>query len=98
MRQIATIRQRWIAAATRGILVGLVLSIVFLGGVLIGGWLPADAQEQSAAEFGLLAQVELLLDNHYLRDVPATNEMEYAAIRGYMSALDDPYTYFIDPP
>ncbi len=42
--------------------------------------------------------MEQLLQQHYLRDLPPAREMEYAAIRGYLGALNDPFTFFIDPP
>ncbi len=32
------------------------------------------------------------------RDVPDATQEEYSVIRGYLSALGDPNTYFIDPP
>lgn len=98
MKQNAVLRRRWIEAVVRGVLLGLVLSVVFLAGFLLGDRLPAGAQDRQKTSFNLLAEVRDLLKNHYLRDLPGANEMEYAAIRGYLGALEDPYTFFIDPP
>lgn len=98
MKQNANLRRRWLEAVVRGVLLGLVLSVVFLVGFLLGERLPAGAQDSQKASFNLLVEVRDLLKNHYLRDLPNTTEMEYAAIRGFLGALEDPYTFFIDPP
>lgn len=98
MAQTTQTRQRWGDAVLRGILAGLVLSIAFLAGVIVGDRLPADAQEHRATDFSLLNEVEALVDDHYLRDLPAPKDLEYGAVRGYLETLDDPYTFFIDPP
>lgn len=98
MKQNTILRRRWIEAVVRGVLLGLVLSIVFLAGFLLGDRLPADAQSGQKASFNLLAEVRDLLKNHFLRDLPNATDMEYAAIRGYLGSLEDPYTFFIDPP
>jgi carboxyl-terminal processing protease len=45
-----------------------------------------------------LGEVKSLVDANYLHDLPAEKDMEYAAVRGYLGALNDPYTFFIDPP
>lgn len=98
MKQNAILRRRWIEAVVRGVLLGLVLSAVFLAGFFLGERLPADAQGRQKTSFSLLAEVRDLLKNHYLRDLPNATEMEYAAIRGFLGSLEDPYTFFIDPP
>lgn len=86
-------------AAVRGILTGLVISGVFLAGFLLRGEVPAAADEEGdKPEFPLLVEVKELLEDNYLRPLPEERVMEYAAIRGYLSELNDPYTFFIDPP
>jgi carboxyl-terminal processing protease len=42
--------------------------------------------------------VQTLLNQFYLREQPSPQEREYAAIRGMLTTLGDPYTFFIDPP
>jgi carboxyl-terminal processing protease len=85
-------------AVARGMLIGIVLSAAFLAGFVVRGWDSATAQEKPGEQFALLDEVQSLLITHYLRDMPDEKEMEYAAIRGYLGALNDPYTFFIDPP
>jgi len=79
-------------------LIGVLLGAVFLAGFVLRGHVPATAQEKTDPDFPLLGEVENLLEVHYLRPLPADKEMEYAAIRGYLGGLEDPYTFFIDPP
>ncbi len=94
-----TFRYRLFEAVARGALVGLLMGVAFLAGFLVRGQGSAVAQEEDGKEhFGLLAEVQNLVQDNYLREVPPENEMEYAAIRGYLGQLNDPYTFFIDPP
>ncbi len=75
----------------------LVISLAFGAGWLVRGDEQSTATAQSG-EFNLLAETEGLLNEHYYAELPPTTDMEYAAIRGYLGALNDPYTFFIDPP
>ena len=99
MERSQSAKKRLAEAITRGIVNGLLLSVVFLAGFVIRGHVPVTAQEEPAAEsFPLLAEVTHFLNTYYLRDLPSDQEMEYAAIRGYLGNLKDPYTFFVDPP
>lgn len=90
-------RLAWTAA--RGMLAGLVLGGVFVAGFLLRTWMPVAANADEDLEvFPLLAQVKGLLETNYLRPLPDDQALEYAAVRGYLSELKDPYTFFIDPP
>lgn len=91
-------QRRFIEAVVRGLLIGVVLGAVFLAGFVLRGRVPATAQEKNTGDFALLSEVESLVNTHYLRDLPPEKELEYAAIRGYLGGLNDPYTFFIDPP
>jgi carboxyl-terminal processing protease len=91
-------KQRVTGAIFRGLLVGTVLSAVFAAGFLIRGQVPATAQEKTDQPFTLLAEVKALIESNYLRELPAASNLEYGAIRGYLGELDDPYTFFNDPP
>jgi carboxyl-terminal processing protease len=64
------------------------------------GWTmrSGPAAKAQIDNFALLDEVQDLLAEHYVRELPPATELEYAAIRGYLSALNDPFTFFIDPP
>lgn len=98
MKHPASFRRRLANALARGALLGALLGTAFFAGFVLRDRVPATAQERSAAPFGLLEEVEHLLEQNYLRVLPPHAEMEYAAIRGYLGALSDPFTFFIDPP
>lgn len=102
MRATPPHQNGWRLAVVRGVLLGLVLIVVFLAGfyfrealaVISPGLALADPPEK----YMILSEVHALLDAHYLRDLPDPAVLEYAAIRGMLGALNDPYTFFIDPP
>src|SRR5690606_34459354 len=92
-------KSRLIQAAVRGMLTGVVLSGMFLAGFLLRGQVPvaADAGGESGALW-LLVEVTALLETNYWRQLLEDREMESAALRGFHSDLNDPYTFFFDPP
>jgi len=98
MKHPASFRRRLADALARGALLGALLGMAFFAGFVLRDRVPATAQERDAAQFSLLEEVEHLLEQNYLRELPPRAEMEYAAIRGYLGALNDPFTFFIDPP
>lgn len=91
-------KQRIVHSVARGIITGIVLGTVFLAGFVIRGQMPVTAQEVVDSHFPLLEEVKNLLHDNYLREIPPDKNLEYAAIRGYLGELNDPYTFFIDPP
>jgi len=98
MKRPLTYRNRLVAALLRGALLGAVFGLTFFAGFIVRDRLSEAPSGEASAHFALLAEVEHLLQQHYLRDLPPAREMEYAAIRGYLGALQDPFTFFIDPP
>lgn len=98
MRPNTSSRQQITHALMRGALTGIALGTAFLAGFIIRGRGSVTAQEENSRLFPLLVEVNNLIETHYLREVPEAPQMEYAAIRGYLAELDDPYTFFIDPP
>jgi carboxyl-terminal processing protease len=98
-----------VLALLRGALVAVVLAFTFLAGfwlrgapqTLAAGISPVNdsaALSQETKQYVLLAQTQALLDQHFVRALPAGSELEYGAIRGMLLALNDKYTFFIDPP
>lgn len=92
---------------SRGVLLGLVLGIAFAGGYLFHDITVDETVESAAAQadpvlqpepFTLLQEVHGLVQDNFYREPPERTELEYAAIRGYLGALNDPYSFFNDPP
>lgn len=84
-----------------GGLIGLILAVTFLAGFfgrdafeLTGR---VSAQENTGG-YALLDEVQSLIDAHFVRPQPDFTTREYAAIRGMLSSLGDPFTFFIEPP
>jgi len=98
MKRRPGVRSKLLQAIWRGIALGILLGAMFTIGYLFRDWIPATAQHAPAQDFEILKEVDRLLRQHYLRELPLEREMEYAAIRGYLGALKDPFTFFIDPP
>jgi carboxyl-terminal processing protease len=91
-----------VKAALRGILIGFALAVVFMAGFLFRGTMPLVAagatQNSEVGSYPLLTEAQKLLNDHYLRTQPDQRQLEYGAIRGLISSLQDKYTFFIDPP
>jgi carboxyl-terminal processing protease len=87
-----------------GVLIGLSAALIFVAGFFFRDVIhltfpTAFASGLSAEEsYPLLDEVQMLLDQHYLREQPDLNKRQHAAIRGVMSILEDRYTFFVDPP
>src|SRR5919109_4710686 len=83
---------------------GLVLSLAFGAGYAVRA-LSEGAPTSAAALFGtaaserypLLAEVRRLVEAHYIGPLPEEQALEYGAIRGFVAALEDPYTVFVEP-
>src|SRR5437016_6264407 len=107
MRTTVQSRTGITAALARGGVIGLVLSGVFIAGFLFRGVLPpsitttlAHVQDVPSVvgQYPLLTEVQTRLNENYLRPQPDQKQLEYAAIRGLVGALNDKYTFFVDPP
>ncbi len=90
------------AVILRGVAAGGLLLAAFLAGFFTRGEYPllttAPVMANPPRQFSLLPEVQHLLEEYYLRELPPAQEMEYAAIRGMLGTLHDPYTFFVDPP
>jgi len=85
-----------------GIIAGLSLALAFAFGFFVrdmliipGGIVRASTGMES---YPLLDEVQVLLDQIYLREQPDATLRQYAAIRGVLGTLNDPNTFFIEPP
>jgi carboxyl-terminal processing protease len=58
-------------------------------------WLPPGLV--STDTHPLLAQVRQLLNDHYIAPLPDAQKLEYGAAAGYVAAVGDPYTRFVEP-
>lgn len=84
-----------------GALIGLGAGVIFAVGFLFRGIVDDQAvlyPEGDAAGYPLLDEVQLLLNQHFLRTQPDAKEREYAAIQGLLTSLNDRYTFFVAPP
>ncbi len=82
-----------------GIGIGILLALVFSAGFLVRDLVPLPPVVAASGDgYPLLDEVQGLIDRHFVREQPPITEREYAAIRGMLSALNDRFTFFIDPP
>lgn len=88
-----------------------VVVILLLGAVFAAGFFtrdmtdsntmrPVNAQEDNppADDFALLEEVDRLVRDNYYAELPAGSSLVYGAIRGYLNSLQDPYSFFNEPP
>ncbi|MGF1505996.1 MAG: S41 family peptidase [Anaerolineae bacterium] len=81
-------------AVMRGAVLGIALGAAFVAGYVVNEGL---GQRQQPTSYALLQEAEQLLDAHYLRDLPATEDRIHGAVGGMVSAVEDPYTVFVEP-
>lgn len=82
-----------------GVLAGIVIAVIFTAGFFARDLVPLPAAfEAQGQDFPLLSEVITLIDRTYLHMRPDPVNAQYAAIRGYLSGLGDPATFFIPPP
>ncbi len=81
-----------------GALIGLGIGVAFAAGFFIRGLTDPIKAQAAENNYGLLNEVQTLVDQHYLRQQPDEQQREYGAIRGMIATLNDKYTFFVDPP
>ncbi|MEM9953608.1 MAG: S41 family peptidase [Chloroflexota bacterium] len=85
-----------------GATLGVLLAGVFVLGFYVRGLFPDPVHIQTVpieeAGYPLIDEVQGLIDQIYLREQPDYISRQYGAIRGMLSTLEDPNTFFIDPP
>lgn len=58
---------------------------------------PLPGLAEAEGEYPLLAEVAALVKTHYNGQLPESKTLEHGAVRGYVGAIGDPYTVFIEP-
>jgi len=85
-----------------GTLGGIVLASTFIMGFVVRGYFPEPVQGVTVAldesGYPLVDEVQGILDRIYLREQPDYVTRQYGAVRGLLTTLDDPNTFFIEPP
>lgn len=89
-----------IKSIATGALIGIGIAAIFVAGFVTRDLLGITVfpQTQSETTFSLIGEVQELVNQYYLRQIPSQQEAVYAAVRGLLSGLNDPNTYFIPPP
>lgn len=85
-----------------GITVALVLVATFVLGFFVRDLITVSSVNalvfQGGGGYELIDEVQSLLDDVYLREQPTYTVRQYGAVRGMLQTLEDPNTFFIDPP
>jgi hypothetical protein len=84
-----------------GLLCGMGIALIFTAGFffreIVGLPMRVSASASAEESYPLLDEVQGLLNRHYVRQQPDFIARQYAAVRGMLASLEDPYTFFIDP-
>lgn len=84
-----------------GALAGATLAIIFAAGFFLRDLMdirPVLGMGNDDESYPLLDEVDHLLERHYLRPLPEYTMRQYEAVRGMLKTLNDPNTFFIEPP
>ncbi len=74
----------------------LIIGIAFAAGFLTSDWQLVSLPSQK--EFPILDEAYSLLQKNAVFDLPAKKALEYGMIKGMLTAVNDPYTVFVEPP
>ncbi len=67
------------------------------GNVPAPGFTPPPSPAEAPSNFNVFWEAYRILEEHFYGDVPQGSDLTYAALRGLIKALDDPFTSFLDP-
>lgn len=84
-----------------GALAGVTLAVIFAAGFFLRDLMdirPVLGMGYDDQSYPLLDEVDRLLEHHYLRPLPEYTSRQYEAVRGMLRTLNDPNTFFIEPP
>jgi carboxyl-terminal processing protease len=75
------------------------LATVALSAAFAAGYLTHErVNPGGGSAYPVLRQVQALVRDNYLGDLPAPAALEYGAAHGLVGAVGDPYTRFVEPP
>lgn len=84
-----------------GVALGLGVGIIFAAGFFFRDAMslisPAFISPANT-NYPLLNEVQALVGRQFLREQPSYEQSQYGVIRGFLMSLNDPYTFFIEPP
>lgn len=58
---------------------------------------PISFTSENGNDFDLFWEAWGHIENNFLGEIPTSKELTYGAIKGAVSLLDDPYTFFVEP-
>jgi len=106
-------QSRWLGVALRALLLAWVSLVVVTGAYTVGfaaQWLGSGTgtlgevpqivlhpTAEEPPEFRVFWEAWEHVEGEFYGDLPAERDISYGAIRGMLQAVDDPYTYFIEP-
>lgn len=79
-----------------GFLQFLIVGIAFLGGFLVHRYWYADG-DNPGSNFPVLLQAYTLLKDNLVFPLPDASNLEHGMIRGMLTAVNEPYTVFVEP-
>ncbi len=79
----------------QGLGVGILTAAAFVAGFLYHRYV--FAPPASHTSFALLSEVDALLEQYYLYDLPDEATRIHGAASGLVASLQDPYTFFVEP-
>jgi carboxyl-terminal processing protease len=88
-------RRQFIRALSQGAGLGVLLSLAFGAGYFFKDYSPL--RQTSEISLDLINEVDGILSEHYLYDLPSESVQIHGAAAGLVSSLAEPYTYFVDP-
>lgn len=101
MQQNKQTQRKVVQSVLLGVGWGIVMAVTFMAGFVardMFGTTTLASPFSTDENYPLLDEVQVIVDRNYLNEQPTYEQRQYAAIRGMLTALDDRYTFFIDPP
>jgi C-terminal processing protease CtpA/Prc len=88
-------RRELTRALSRGAGLGVLLSLAFGAGYFFNDYSPL--RQTTDLSFDLINEVDGILAEHYLYDLPSETVQIHGAAAGLVASLAEPYTFFVEP-